>query len=130
MTPLRCRMIEDMDLAGLAPRSQDLYIRSVRRLAAHYRRSPDELSEEEVRAYLLRLRKRGAARGTFKTDYYGIRFFYHATLGRDWALFSKKDSPADAKAPAPGPGRSTDPPTARRHRKPAAGSFRFPRYTC
>ena len=36
MTPLRCRMIEDMDLAGLAPRSQDLYIRSVRRLAAHY----------------------------------------------------------------------------------------------
>ena len=90
MTPLRCRMIEDMDLAGLAPRSQDLYLRSVRRLAAHYRRSPAELSEEEVRAYLLRLRERGAARGSFKTDYYGIRFLYHATLGRDWALFSKK----------------------------------------
>ena len=83
-------MIEDMDLAGLAPRSQDLYLRSVRRLAAHYRRSPAELSEEEVRAYLLRLRERGAARGSFKTDYYGIRFLYHATLGRDWALFSKK----------------------------------------
>jgi hypothetical protein len=90
MTPLRCRMIEDMQLAGLAPRSQDLYIRSVRRLAAHYRRSPEELSEEEVRAYLLRLRERGVARGTFKTDHYGIRFLYYCTLGREWPLFSKK----------------------------------------
>jgi hypothetical protein len=90
MTPLRCRMIEDMELAGLAPRSQDVYIRAVRRLAAHYRRSPEELSEEEVRAYLLRLREQGAARGTFKTDHYGIRFLYYCTLGRDWPLFSKK----------------------------------------
>ena len=90
MTPLRCRMIDDMTLAGLAPRSQDIYIRSVRRLAAYYRRSPEELSEEEVRAYLIGLRDRGAARGTFKTDHYGIRFLYHHTLGRDWPLFSKK----------------------------------------
>lgn len=74
MTPLRCRMIDDMTLAGLASRSQDLYIRSVRWLAAYYRRSPEELSEAEVRAYLIGLRDRGAARGTFKTDHYGIRF--------------------------------------------------------
>jgi hypothetical protein len=83
-------MIEDMTLAGLAPGSQDIYIRSVRRLASHYRRSPDELSEEEVRSYLIRLRDRGVARGTFKADHYGIRFLYHQTLGRDWRLFSKK----------------------------------------
>jgi len=43
-------------------------------LAAHYRRSPDQLNEEEVRAYLLGLRQRGAARGTFKTSQYGLRF--------------------------------------------------------
>ncbi len=90
MTPLRRRMIEDMTLAGLAPRSQDIYIKSVRRLAAHYRRSPDELSEAEVRSYLIRRRDRGVARGTFKTDHYGIRFLYHHTLGRNWPLFSKK----------------------------------------
>ena len=58
MTPLRCRMIEDVTLAGLAPRSQAIYVKSVRRLAAHYRRSPDELSEEEVRTYLAKLRDR------------------------------------------------------------------------
>ena len=46
MSPLRVRMIEDMTLAGLASGTQELYVQAVRRLAAHYRRSPDELTEE------------------------------------------------------------------------------------
>lgn len=90
MTPLRQRMIEDMTLAGLAPRTQEAYIQSVRALAGHYNRSPDKLSEEEVRRYLLAMRDQGAARGTFKTAHYGIQFMYRHTLGLDWALFSKK----------------------------------------
>jgi Phage integrase, N-terminal SAM-like domain len=49
MTPLRLQMIEDMKSAGLAPRTQAVYIDAVRRPAAHYRRSPDQLSEDEVR---------------------------------------------------------------------------------
>jgi integrase/recombinase XerD len=84
------RMIEDMKLAGLSPATQATYIDAVRKLAAHYRRSPDQLCEEEVRAYILSLRERGAARGTFKTNYYGIRYLYRYTLNWDWALFSKK----------------------------------------
>ena len=64
MSPLRERMIEDMtlgsgDVTGLPPQS-------VRRLAARYRRSPDQLSEEEVHGDLLELRRQGSARGTFK----------------------------------------------------------------
>jgi hypothetical protein len=90
MSPLRLRMIEDMKLASLAPRTQTAYIAAVRRLSAHYRRSPDALSEEEVRAYLVGLRDRGVARGTFKTNHYGIQFLYRHTLDHDWALFSKK----------------------------------------
>ena len=66
MSPLRARMIEDMILAGLAAGTQQLYVQAVCQLAAHYRRSPDQLSEEEVRAYLLGLRQNGAARGTFR----------------------------------------------------------------
>ena len=53
MTPLRLQMIEDMKSAGLAPRTQAVYIDAVRRLAGHYRRSPDRLTEEE---FLHRLR--------------------------------------------------------------------------
>jgi Phage integrase, N-terminal SAM-like domain len=62
----------------------------VRRLAAHYRRSPDTLSEDEVRAYLIGLRDRGVARGTFSHNRHGIQFFYRHTLDREWLLFSKK----------------------------------------
>jgi hypothetical protein len=90
MSPLRERMIEDMTLAGLALGTRQAYTQAVRRLAVHYRRSPDRLSEEEVRSYLLELRKHGAARGTFKIGLYGLRFFYHRTLGRSWDLFREK----------------------------------------
>src|SRR5208282_4389737 len=101
MSPLRARMIEDMTLAGLAVGTQKIYIQAVRRLAAHCRRSPDELGEEEVRGYLLGLRQRGVARGTFKTGQYGLRFLYRHTLGRDRLLFGeKKDRLATAEAAA------------------------------
>ena len=82
MSPLRLRMIEDMNLAGLAAATQSLYLRAVYRLAAHYRRSPQELSEEEVRCYLVSPRDQGAARGTFKTSHYGIQFY--SLLAGNW----------------------------------------------
>ena len=41
MSPLRMRMIEEMKLSGLSPATQATYIDAVRKLAAHYRRSPD-----------------------------------------------------------------------------------------
>jgi hypothetical protein len=94
-------MIEDMKLAGLSPTTHATYIKAVRGLAAHYRRSPDALSEEEVRAYLLAMRERGAARGTFKANHYGIQFLYLNTLNRDWALFSKKRSASPSRSASP-----------------------------
>ncbi|HUB50366.1 MAG TPA: site-specific integrase [Acetobacteraceae bacterium] len=101
MSPLRARMIEDMTLAGLAQGTQKIYTQAVYRLAAHYRRSPDQLSEEEVRTYLLSLRQGGAARGTFQTSQYGLRFLYQHTLGRAWRLFGEKKNrltPTEAAA--------------------------------
>ena len=101
MSPLRVRMLEDMRLAGLAEGTQQVYVTAVYQLAAHYRRSPDRLSEEEVRRYLLGLRERGVARGTFKTAQYGLQFLFRHTLGRGWGLFGgKKDRPAAAEAAA------------------------------
>ena len=101
MSPLRARMIEDMTLAGLAAGTQQVYVQAVCHLAAHYRRSPDQLSEEEVRTYLLGLRKRGVARGTFKVAHFSLRFLYCQTLGLAWGLFGgKKDCLAAAEAVA------------------------------
>ena len=53
-------MIQAMTLAGLSAGTQAAYLRAVWHLAKYYRRAPDQLSEEEVRAYLLD-RKRGGA---------------------------------------------------------------------
>ena len=78
MTPLRLQMIEDMRSAGLAPGTQAVYVDAVRRLAEHYRRSPTQLTEDEVRSYLLGLRERGLALGTFKTNHGGIQFLYRS----------------------------------------------------
>lgn len=56
MTPLRQRMIEEMQLRGLAETTQKSYIYTIRRLAAYYNRSPDQITDEEVRSYYLYLR--------------------------------------------------------------------------
>jgi hypothetical protein len=77
----------------LAVGTQAVYIDAVRRLAAHYRRSPDRLTEEEVRRYLLGVRVRGLEPGTFKSYQGGIQFLYLRTLDRDWALFQKRIRP-------------------------------------
>ena len=53
MASLRERMIEDMELAGLSPRTRQAYTQAVKRLAMHYRRRPDRLDEEAVRAFLV-----------------------------------------------------------------------------
>ena len=91
MTPLRTRMIEDMKLAGLASKTQEVYQQAVSALVKHYRKSPEQLTEEEVRRYLLDVRERNA-RGSFKTCHYGIQFFYRNTLGKDWTLFKKRSA--------------------------------------
>jgi integrase/recombinase XerD len=63
MTVLRQRMIEVMQLRGLATRMQEAYVAAVEQLAKYYHEPPDEIGEEELRQYLLYLQneKRGSA---------------------------------------------------------------------
>ena len=80
-----------MRLAGLSEGTQKRYLAAVADLSKAYHRSPDRITEEEVRRHVMVLRdERGVALGTFKTHWHGIRFFYERTLGVDWTLFSKK----------------------------------------
>jgi len=53
MTPLRQRMIQDMQLRGFSARTQECYVAAVRQLAEHYHTSPDQLREEHLRQYFL-----------------------------------------------------------------------------
>lgn len=56
MTPLRQCYIEDMQLRGLSASTQEVYVSAIRRLAAYYGKSPDKLSDEELRQYFLYLK--------------------------------------------------------------------------
>ncbi|QDU97988.1 site-specific integrase [Lignipirellula cremea] len=86
MSELRRRMTEDLQLRGLSERTQEAYLRAVRKLAEHFRTPPDRLSEEQVRQYLLYLKNDcGFAPGSMRVAVNGVKFFYHFTAPRAWA---------------------------------------------
>jgi integrase/recombinase XerD len=88
MSELRKRMIECLQLRGLAERTQEAYTRALRQLAAHYHKSPDRISEAELRQYFLYLKNvKHYSRNTMTVAICGIRFFYEQTLNRNWAIF-------------------------------------------
>ena len=65
MTALRTRFLEDMQLHGFSPKTQACYVGAVRSLARYYNKSPDLVTEEELRRYFLHLTlKRKVARAT------------------------------------------------------------------
>ncbi len=87
VSPLRQRMLEDMDLRGFSVRTQDSYVRSVAALARYSKRSPDKLSDEEIRRYFVHLKcERKLARQTVTIALCGIKFFIETTLKRDFSL--------------------------------------------
>ena len=88
MTELRRRMLEDMQLHGLARGTQNVYVHAVQALAEYYHRSPDQLTEEQVRQFFLHLiNRKQTCDGTLRTYRGGIQFFYASTLQRPMPLF-------------------------------------------
>ena len=86
MTPLRQRMLQDMQMRNLSPRTQDAYIRAVARLAAFYKLSPDRLDLEQVRSFLVHLVGQRVSFSLFNQVRCALVLFYRVTLGRDWAF--------------------------------------------
>jgi integrase/recombinase XerD len=79
---LRQRMIEDMRMRKLSPKTQATYIRSVRLLAAYLGRSPDTAAVEDLRNYQLHLVDQGTSPITLNATITGLKFFFDVTLGR------------------------------------------------
>ena len=100
MTPLRQRMLEDMQLRGLSARTQEAYTRAVSQLAQHYQRSPDQLGDEELRQYFLYLTNvKKQARPTTTIALCGIKFFYEQTLKQPWPTLRFVRAPHEHKLP-------------------------------
>ncbi len=87
MTPLRQRLLEDMQLRGLSAKTQQAYVCAVQQLAVHYRKSPDQITEEELRLYFLYLRnEKRAARSTCTVALCAFKFLFEQTLQRPWPI--------------------------------------------
>ena len=82
ISPLRQRMIEDMTLRKLSPKTQSGYLRWVKRLATFIKRSPATATAEDLRRFQLDLVERGVGRGSVNAAVTALRFFFAVTLGR------------------------------------------------
>ena len=84
MGALRDRMIEEMTLRNFSAATQKTYLYAVTRLAKYYGKAPDQLSKEDIRAFLVHLLVERKLSPNGLTGYCsGLRFFYNETIGWD-----------------------------------------------
>lgn len=87
MTPLRRRMIEDMQVRNLAPLTQTAYLQQVSQFARHFGQSPERLGKEDIRAYRVHLAQdKHLAASSIAVAVAALRFLYTVTLKRDWSV--------------------------------------------
>jgi len=100
MGTLRDRMEREMVLRRMALRTQQAYLAQVAALAKYYRRSPDQLTSQEIQDYLLYLiEQRQLARSSCLQAVHGLRFFYRETLKRTDLVFALPRARLEQKLP-------------------------------
>jgi len=85
MTDLLTRYSEDLQLKGMSKTTIKMYTRAVRQLTTHFHKSPEEISDEDLRQYFLyNKNERQWSRVTSTISLCGIKHFYTLTLKREW----------------------------------------------
>ncbi len=93
MTPLRERMLHDMEIRNFSRNTQLSYLQQVSSFAKYFQRSPEALGPDEIRAYQVYITtERKLAPGSLSIVASALRFLYKVTLKRDWV---------DAEIPLP-----------------------------
>ncbi len=82
MSALRQRLIEDMQVRNYSPRTVEAYVAAVVKVTKHFKRAPDQLTSEELRAFQVHLLSVKTSWSQFNQIVCGLRFFYGTTLGR------------------------------------------------
>ena len=80
ISPLRQRMIDDMRMRKLNPKTQSAYIRAVRSFTKYLGRSPDTATVEDLRNYQLHLVDAGTSPISVNAAITGLKFFFDITL--------------------------------------------------
>jgi integrase/recombinase XerD len=83
MTTLRQQFIRELVIRGMSPKTQDAYVRAVRDLAKHYHKTPDLVSDDEIKDYLFHLvQEKHLAASSVNVAVSGMRSFYDFVLHR------------------------------------------------
>ena len=96
MSPLRRRMIEDMTIRKLSPKTQQGYIRTIKNLAVFLGRSPGTASFEDLRRFQLQLATSGAGPTIRNQTVAALRFFFRVTLKRSAIIEHTRSSMSPA----------------------------------
>ena len=100
LTPLAQQMLHDLQLAGMADRTQESYLRAVRKFAQWFGKSPDRAAENDLRRYLLFIKNDQQWEGnSLRVAYSGLKFFYSHTCPQEWATLRKLRVAKQTKLP-------------------------------
>jgi integrase/recombinase XerD len=85
--PVLKRFQQDLKISGLYERTQESYVRAVRKFSDFLKRQPDTASEDELRTYLLHIQDNLKwSRSTINVAQNGIKRFYKLTCPREWPV--------------------------------------------
>lgn len=82
ISPLRQRMINDMNVRNFVPDTQREYIRAVKNLTIFLKRSPNTATAEDLRAFQLHMTETGVRPPTINATVTALRFFFKVTVDR------------------------------------------------
>jgi integrase/recombinase XerD len=96
---LRQRMLDDMRMRKLDPKTQSGYIRAVKRFARFLGRSPDTASAEDLRCYQLHLVDHGISPISLNATITGLKFLFEVTLDHAELMAKMQSVPVPRKLP-------------------------------
>ena len=99
VSPLRQRMVEDMRMRKLAPKTQTAYIRAVRKFTKFLGHSPDTATDEDLRRFQLDMVDKGTSPITLNATIVGLNFLFEVTLGRPQAMAKMQSVRVPQKLP-------------------------------
>ena len=99
ISPLRQRMLDDMRMRKLSPKTQIGYLRPVKKFAKFLGRSPDTATDEDLRRFQLHLVDSGVSAISVNAAIAGLKFFFEITLKRPELMGKMQSLPVPHKLP-------------------------------
>ena len=100
LSPILIRFQQDLQLNGLKERTQQSYVRNVRKFSEFLKRDPDSASEDDLRRYLLYIKNDAHwSSSTINVAQQALKRFYTLTCPQSWATLKLVRARGELKLP-------------------------------